>query len=444
MRRIIDSYLIEWKQSLYRKSLLLRGARQVGKTYAVNQLGNTFESFVTINFERTPEAISLFEGTISPDILLPKLEEISQKRIIPGNTLLFFDEIQLAPRALISLRYFYEELPKLHVIGAGSLLDFTIKEIGIPVGRVESLYVYPLTFLEFLHALNHELIARGIAQASISNPYPEALHQKALGLLAQYIAIGGMPEAVKKWRDIQSPLACYETHNTIIETYRQDFGKYAKKHAIKYINLLFNEIPRHMGKKFKSSNIPGEYRKRELYPALDLLETAGIIHKVFRSAAQGIPLGAQANPDEFKTIFLDTALSQSILGLERAPWLYNPLEAFINKREVVEAFVGQEILSYSSPKQTASLYYWQRDARNSEAEVDYVIQQHETIIPIEVKSGVGSTLKSMHLFLESHPQSPYGIKLSTQNYAEHDKIKSIPLYAIFTLFKDVKLQISLP
>lgn len=438
MRRIIDSYLLEWKQSTYRKSLLLRGARQVGKTYAVNRLGATFESFVTINFEKTPEAIPLFEGTISPAVLLPKLEEVTQKRIIPGSTLLFFDEIQLAPRALTSLRYFYEDLPELHVIGAGSLLDFTIKEIGIPVGRVESLYVYPLTFLEFLHALNHELLARGIAQASPTNPYTEPLHEKAIGLLAQYIAIGGMPEAVKKWRDIQSPLACYETHSAIIDTYRQDFGKYAKKHEVKYINLLFNEIPRHMGKKFKSSNIPGEYRKRELYPALDLLETAGIIHKVFRSAAQGIPLGAQANPDEFKTIFLDTALSQSILGLERAPWLYNPLEAFINKGEVVEAFVGQELLAYGSPKQKGNLYYWQRDARNSEAEIDYVIQQHDSIIPIEVKSGAGSTLKSMHLFLESHPQSPYGIKFSTQNYSEHDKIKSIPLYAIFTLFKDVK------
>ena len=223
----------------------------------------------------------------------------------------------------------------------------------------------------------------------------------------------------------------------MIDTYRQDFNKYAKKHEIKYVSLLFHEIPRHIGKKFKFSNIPGEFRKRELYPALDLLETAGIIHKVFRTAAQGIPLGAQVNPDEFKTIFIDAALSQAVLGIEHASWLYNPMEAFINKGDIVESFVGQELLGYSNPTRHNNLYYWHREAKNSSAEVDYVIQQGENVIPIEVKSGEGSTLKSMHMFLESHEQSPYGIRFSTQNFSVYEKIHSMPLYAIFKLFKDL-------
>lgn len=146
MKRLIDHYLLEWKESKTRKSLLLHGARQIGKTYAVRELSKSFEHFAELNFEENPQALSFFEGTISPHILLPQLEGFLRKKIIPGKTLLFFDEIQGAPRALTSLRYFYEQLPQLHVIAAGSLLDFTINEIGVPVGRVESLYMFPLTF----------------------------------------------------------------------------------------------------------------------------------------------------------------------------------------------------------------------------------------------------------------------------------------------------------
>lgn len=437
MKRLIDPYLLAWKTSPIRKSLILHGPRQIGKTYAARELGKTFEQFVELNFEEIPEAISFFDGTISPHVLLPQIEGLLKKKIIPGKTLLFFDEIQIAPRAFTSLRYFYEQMPELHVIAAGSLLDFTINEIGMPVGRVESLYMFPLTFLEFLYAMNEDLLMRGIRNADIQNPYAEPLHKKALSLVAEYLAIGGMPQVVKEWRDARSPLDCYRTQNTIISTYRRDFNKYAKKSQIKYVSLLFDEIPRHMGRKFKFNNVPGEYRKRELYPALDLLETAGIIHKIFDTAAQGLPLGALANPDDFKIIFLDTALGQQILGLDAGPFIYNPFEQFINKGELVEAFVGQELLAYALPWKKNNLYYWHREARASQAEVDYVIQYHDTIIPIEVKSGPGSTLKSMHSFLESHPQSPYGIRFSTQNFSEHENIKSMPLYSIFTLFDDL-------
>jgi predicted AAA+ superfamily ATPase len=438
MQRLIDRYLLEWKESTTRKSLILHGARQIGKTYAARQLGATFEHFVEFNFEESPQISTFFEETISPEVLLPQLESFSKTKIIPGKTLLFFDEIQVAPRALTSLRYFYEQLPGLHVIAAGSLLDFTINEVGMPVGRVESLYMFPLTFLEFLYAMDEHILVERILDAGFENPMPQVLHEKSLRLVGQYLAVGGMPAVVQEWRSSRSPLNCYKIQNSIIDTYRQDFNKYARKSEIKYVSSLFDEIPRHIGRKFKFSDVPGEYRKRELSPALELLETAGVIHKIFYTAAQGLPLGALVNPDDFKIIFLDSALTQQILGLDAGPFVYDPFEQFVNKGELVEAFVGQELLAYAPPYKRNHLYYWHRDVRGSQAEVDYVMQRDSVIIPLEVKSGSGSTLKSMHSFLESHTKSPYGIRFSTHNFSElvleNKIIRSMPLYAIFVLF----------
>lgn len=430
MKRFIDKYLLDWKHDRYRKSLLLRGARQVGKTYAVRQLAKQYINFVEINFENLPEAINIFELDLQPERIISELSALISKSIKPDNTLLFFDEIQACPKAIIALRYFYEKMPELHVIGAGSLLDFAIQQVGVPVGRVSFLYMYPLSFIEFLYAVEGEFITQEILNTSIEKPLSIIIHEKILRSVAHYLAIGGMPEAVKTWRDTKDLLECTKVHNTIIDAYKFDFEKYAKKNQIKYLNLLLKYIPQRIGKKFKFSEVSTEYRKRELAPSLDLLDTAGIIHEIFHSAGQGIPLGAQSHLDDFKILFLDIAISQTLLGTELGPWIYNPLEQFINKGEIVEAFIGQELLAYSPHYKKAQLYYWHREVRGSQAEVDYIIQQKENIIPIEVKSGAGSTLKSMHLFLESHPQSPFGIRFSTQNYSKHEKIISYPLYAV--------------
>ena len=231
---------------------------------------------------------------------------------------------------------------------------------------------------------------------------------------------------------------CFALHHALIDTYRQDFGKYAKKFQIKYVDLMFNTIPQQLGKKFKYSNIEGDYRKRELAPSLDLLVTAGVAHTVLQSSGQGIPLGAHVDPQCYKALFLDIALSQALLGLDLEAWFLNPMQQFVNKGEIIEAFVGQELLAYANPHAKSQLYYWQRNAPSSSAEVDYLIQRGEKIIPIEVKSGAGTTLKSMHLFLESHPQTPFGIRFSTQNYSKHDNLLSLPLYsvaAITNMFK---------
>ncbi len=431
MKRIIDHHLLLWKDTPYRKPLLLRGARQVGKTHAIQQLGKFFENFIEINFESTNTEIKhIFDQDLDPERIIRDLSLILGTRIEPGKSLLFFDEIQVIPKAVTALRYFYEKLPQLHVIAAGSLLDFTTQDIGMPVGRISSLYMHPLSFIEFLCACGHALLAEEFLKHDIASPLNEAVHQKGLQLLGEYLAIGGMPEAVQRWQATRDPFLCFEVHHALLDTYRQDFGKYAQKFQIKYLDVLFNAIPRQMGAKFKYSAIDGDYRKRELAPCLDLLSTAGVAHKVMRSAGNGIPLGAEADPSDFKILFLDIALSQALLGLDLKTWFLNATQEFVNKGAVMEAFIGQEFLAYAEPIHKNSLFYWRRHALNSEAEIDYLMQEKAHIIPIEVKSGQGSTLKSMHMFLESHTQSPYGIRFSTQNYHVHEKIHSYPLYAV--------------
>lgn len=430
MKRLIDYYLHSWKDDKYRMPLLVRGARQVGKTYSIRSFGQSFKSYVEINLEQMQEAHIVFEKNLDPERMIAELSAITQKPIIPGQTLLFIDEIQIVPRAIIALRYFYEQMPQLHVIAAGSLLDFAIELVGIPVGRVQSLYMYPLSFIEFLAALGYAQLIQEIMKHDYTAEMSAAVHQKILALLGDYCALGGMPRVVQLWQETKKPLDCARIHGIILDAYRQDFGKYARTSAIKYIELIFSHIPIQLGKKFKYSSIEGDYRKRELSPAMDLLITAGVAHRVFHSAGQGAPLGAQIDLQDYKVIFLDVALAQSLLDLDVAGWFTNPAQEFINKGSLVEAFVGQELLAYDDPHAKKNLYYWNRQARASEAEVDYLMQQPADIVPVEVKSGAGSTLRSMQSFLESHAASEYGIRFSTQNYSEYQKIRSYPLYAV--------------
>jgi predicted AAA+ superfamily ATPase len=264
------------------------------------------------------------------------------------------------------------------------------------------------------------------------NSISDIVHQQLLQVLGEYLAIGGMPEAVKCWQETKDVLKCPKIHKSILSTYRQDFAKYARKLQIKYIELIFEHIPLQLGQKFKYTAIEGEFRKRELAPALDLLVTAGVAQKVYHSAGQGIPLGAQIDPLDYKVIFLDVALSQQMLGLQTSGWYIDPLTEFVNKGALVETFVGQEILTYVDPTNYTALYYWHKETGGN-AEIDYLVQQEGYVIPIEVKSGEGRTLKSMQTFLESHTKSAYGIRFSTQNYSEYNKVRSYPLYAVFQL-----------
>ncbi|HLF66207.1 MAG TPA: DUF4143 domain-containing protein [Gammaproteobacteria bacterium] len=220
------------------------------------------------------------------------------------------------------------------------------------------------------------------------------------------------------------------------DNYRQDFEKYAKKHQIKYIAALFDQIPRQLGQKFKFSSIPGEFRKRDLLPCFELLAKAGVIHLVYHTSAQGFPLGADLNFDKLKVLFLDIGMAQALLGLDLKEWMLNPLNAFINQGAIVEAFVGQEILAYSHAFFKKNIYYWQNETASGQAEVDYIVQIKNTIIPIEAKSGKTGTLKSLKEFLKKHPETLYSIRFSGHNYSVYDHLHSYPLYAIAKAIKE--------
>lgn len=435
MKRLIDQYLLEWKTDSSRKSLLVRGARQIGKTYAIRQLGKTYKNFIEINFENRPDLVSVFDLNFIPERIIKELSKKLKITIDTKDTLLFFDEIQVAPKIIIALRYFYEEMNDLHVVAAGSLIDFAIQQVGMPVGRIESLYMYPASFLEFLWAIDEESLAQRIMDSNVDSPLDEVTHQKLLGLIGQYIAIGGMPEAIMKWRATKNLAKTARIKSKIVDSYHHDFNKYAKEYQIKYLNDLVVFVAQSLGDRFKYENVPGQHIKQELAQSFELLETAGIVHKILSSAGQGIPAGAMVNHDIFKAIFLDVGLGQAVLKLKVNDWLVDPLNQFVNKGGLVEAFVGQELLAYSDPVEKADLYYWQKEDKSTQAEVDYIIQDNEYILPIEVKGGPGTTLKSLHTFLEKHPKSLYGIKFSTQNYSVHEKIHSYPLYAVKAIIK---------
>lgn len=430
MKRLTDWHLKHWKEDPKRKPLVLRGARQVGKTHAVRTLGKSFDSVVEINFELTPEARTIFQKDLKPERILWELNLLTNTKIIPGETLLFLDEVQVAPQVITALRYFYEEFPNLHLIAAGSLLDFAIEQVGMPVGRINTLYLYPLSFLEFLAATNNSRFIPAIMSGEILS---EILHEELLSLLSHYLAIGGMPEVVSEWAETKDPQRCFEVQKQLIETYQQDFPKYARLHQIKYVDILFNQIPHFIGQQFKYSSIHGEYKKRELSPCLSLLKHANVVHQITHTAGNGLPLGAEVNLEKFKLILIDVGISQAILGLNIPEWFLSSNKDLINRGTIVEAFVGQELNCYAAPKWKNSLYFWKRETKGSLAEVDFLCEFKGEIIPIEVKSGHGTTLRSMHQFLLEHPKSQSGIRFWSKNYSSMDSIHSRPLYAVASL-----------
>ncbi|MCF7800102.1 AAA family ATPase [Candidatus Babeliales bacterium] len=436
MKRIIDFFLQEWKNEKFnRKPLLLRGARQVGKTHSIRELGKTFENFVEVNLESDLDARKIISQDFDSKRIVFQLSQFLKKDIIPGKTLLFIDEIQAVPSAIIALRYFYELIPELHVIAAGSLLDFAIEKVGMPVGRVSSLYMYPMSFLEFLVALGDKVWAKAILTHDINTHMLEPIHKKLLDLVGIYLAIGGMPAAIDAWVQTKTPRQVKRVHSDLLASYRQDFNKYASAYQIKYLDALFNNALAQLSNKFMFSRV-GEYQKRELEPALELLKKAGIVHPVIRSAGQGIPIGSQAQLDDFKIIFLDVGLSQAALNLDLTSWFVEPLVAFINKGEIVESFIGQELLVYSDPIIKGDLFYWHRENRSSQAEIDYLVQIKEKVVPIKVKAGTSLRIKSMHIFLDSHPNSLYGVRFSAHNFLNEQRVFTYPLYAAARPFFD--------
>ena len=429
--RKIDKELEEWKSSAKHKPILLRGARQVGKSSAVRNLSKKFEYFIEINFEEDKEARKVFDNSnLTPQLLCEKLVSICETPIVEGKTLLFFDEIQVCIPAISSLRFFYEKMPGLHVIAAGSLLEFALEEIpSFGVGRIRSMFMYPFSFFEFLEACGNSFLLKAIKKSGLQNPLDDVLHNKALYLLKLHLIIGGMPEVVATYVDEKDLLKCQTVLDELIITLKNDFSKYRKKIPTLQLSAAFDSIIRQTGNKFIYTDKEQVFSAFQIKNAVELLLMAGLVIPVIHTSANGLPLGAGINPKFRKLMLLDTGIFQRQLDLQLSEILLSDDFDLVNKGNIAEIFSGLELLKSVSCYQQAQLYYWQREERNSRAEVDYIIQQNDRIVPVEVKSGKQGKMQSLHMFMKEK-QSEYGIRTSLENFSEYGKIRVIPLYAI--------------
>lgn len=440
--RAIDKYLLEWKDDNNHKPLLLRGARQVGKSSAIRQLGKSFKYFMEVNFERDKEIRSIFTGNLKPKEITSRLSAFYGIPIIPNETLVFLDEIQACSDAIHSLWFFYEDYPELHLIAAGSLLEFALKKItSFGVGRVRSLFMYPMSFDEFLVATGNSSWIDVKQNSSSQNPVFDALHTKLTEAFRNYLMVGGMPEVVSTWVETNDFLKCQQIQDDIILAYEDDFSKYEDKIDSMLLRQTLRSVALQIGNKFVYSQVQGNYRSEKVKVALELLKDAGLIKPIIHTAANGIPLGAQANDKFIKYIFLDSGLLLRLLSLENTNG-QSELSKFIligvasdltNKGNLTEMVAGLELLKYNIPTQRHELYYWQNLSRGAQAEVDYVIVKENKVVPIEIKSGTSGSMKSMYQFLMDK-NLEYGIRSSLENFNVMNKIEIIPLYALSNIF----------
>ncbi len=429
MEREIEKCLLEWKNSDKHLPVIIRGARQIGKTFTIEKFGKqNFSSLVTINFEYQPN-FSICFSDLNPEVIIRELEILSGNIITPGETLLFLDEIQECPQAILSLRYFKERMPRLHILCAGSLLEFSLnsEKFRMPVGRIEFLYMQPMSFKEFLWGLGEHNLLKHLSEETIGQS-SEVLHWKSIDFFRIYLITGGMPAVVSEYRKSLSLLQAGRQQNIITDGYSRDFGKYSSKAQIPYLQKVYTRIGVIAAQPIKYVKIDPDVQARELKKAIDALVMAGVLYKILQNSGSGIPLQA-GEKKRYKLLFLDTGLYINKLGMDfqgAAPDIDINL---INSGTVAEHIVGQELLACQKPYKPGYLCYWHRESRNSSAEVDYLYQSGEHILPIEVKAGSTGRLKSLRMFMDEK-KSPMGIRISQLPLSYEHNILSIPFYLI--------------
>ncbi len=435
LKRNIDKELSGWKAAAERKPLLVRGARQVGKSSSIRELGESFDSLLEINFEEHKKVHSLFEGDLTPQVLCENLSVMFDMEIVPGKTLLFLDEVQACIPAISSLRFFYEKMPELHVIAAGSLLEFALEEIpSFGVGRIRFIHMYPLSFDEFLLGTGHVKLLELKMKASAQNPLTIPIHEKLLDLLKKFMIIGGMPEVVEKYVIHNDIRECQRVLDDLISSLRTDFSKYKNRVPSSRILEVFESVVHQAGGKFVYNKASQNLNTLQIKEALELLIMAGLVIPVTHTSANGIPLGAEVNPKKRKMLLLDTGIFQRLLQLDISELLFSNEFILVNMGGIAEQFIGLEILKNASCYNQTELFYWHREALNSNAEVDYLIQNKNEIVPLEVKSGLKGSMNSMFLFLKEK-NARYGCRLSLENFTEYEKIQVFPLYAVANILK---------
>ena len=416
--RNILTFLDLWRSKENRKPLILRGARQVGKSHVVRQFATRkFKYLLEVNFERNPEVGALITKN-STKRAVELLEIQYGTPIVTGETLIFLDEVQAAPEVLGALRYFYEEIHALHIIAAGSLLDFALidKSISMPVGRVEYAYLGPITFEEFMSALGEDRLLKYIQDFELlveSESIPAAIHAKAMELVRTFILVGGMPEAVSVYVTSHSLPQVEEVKQALFASYRDDFSKYMKRVDVGAVRKVFERVPKLIGERIKYVQIDRDMRSSKVADTINLLTYARVLSKVRHTSSNGIPLGAEASDTLFKLLFVDVGLVTTACQISPSEIELSKELDLVHKGALAEQFIGQHLLYRGSPSEEPALFFWQREERNSSAEIDYVISDRGEIVPVEVKAGNGGTLRSLHYFMaEKHIET--GIKFDSQ------------------------------
>ncbi|MBI2195360.1 MAG: ATP-binding protein [Planctomycetes bacterium] len=429
MKRFINNALQEWKASSRRKPLILRGPRQVGKTYSVVEFGrmNFEQGLAVVDLERNRSWHRVFQGDLSPQQILADLEILLNSRIVPGKTLLFLDEIQSCPRAILALRYFLEECPELHVVAAGSLLEFALQDVSFPVGRVQFMEMNPMSFAEFLWAIRREEAAKVVL--SSPSAQPEAIHQLLLEELRRYFFVGGMPESVAAYAQTRSFQDSFWVQAEIAEAYRQDFSKYAPHADKRCLDAVFSAVARSVGQQIKFSRLAEGFSNPTIKKAFELLCQARVIRKVPAANPSGLPLGVSASLKKFKALVVDIGLMQHLCAMPVDVEYARSDLLSIYEGAMAEQFVGQE-MAFSQDE----LCYWAREARGSSAEVDYLAAVAGRICPVEVKSGAAGRLRSLHLLLQTYPNCPEGLVFSTAPFLRlpEQRLAFIPLYYAYS------------
>lgn len=431
MKRRVSESLLEWKNKDGRMPLLINGARQVGKTYSVEQFGKEhYGNVLYLNMEIETAFSKFLETELSPPKIIRYLEATKMQEIIPGETLIFIDEIQASERALTSLKYFCEQTPQYHIIAAGSLLGVAInrEKYSFPVGKVNEINMYPLDFEEFLWAMNMEKMAEEIkAHYALSEAMPAALHDVALDLYQKYLITGGMPAAIVAFIKTGSFIKVQPVQNEILNEYIADMAKYADPATSIKIRACYHSIPAQLAKentKFQYKVVQRGGTATIFGEAIEWLIFAGIALKCRRLEHGYIPVNAYTDLINFKLYMADIGLLTILSKI--------PLQTILSPIEIDNTFLGAMTENYVAQvfaTKGYGLLYWHSEGK---AEVDFILQLEDAVIPVEVKKGLRNRSKSLSVFVEKY-KSPYSIRISKKNFGFENGIKSVPLYATFCI-----------
>ena len=421
MYRTVSNTLVQWATKSNRKPLIINGARQIGKSWVVKQLGKTHfkNNFLELNFERNPNLNLIFENDLNVHRIIQEIE-IQYNTEVSENTLLFFDEVQNCPKAIMALRYFFEDKPAIPVIAAGSLLEFQLQNIPFPVGRIEQLDMHPMSFEEFLEANGNEILLKKIQEPI--QVLAESIENKIYQELLNYFWVGGMPECVQDFANNKNYLSVRKIQNDLFYTYTQDFSKYNPIVNKDCLLDILNSISTHIGNQIIYTKLSDRFTGPTIKKGVEVLTLAKIIQPIENVSVAGLPFSVSGK--QFKLQFLDIGLLLSISKVS-----YENLFAQKNLNVLfsgswAEQFVAQQLLCNHSK----ALKYWARTSKNSNAEVDYIIENNGNIIPIEVKFGVSGKLKSLHLLLKENPHITKAIVYSKAKLGVLEKINFVPIY----------------